>query len=250
MSDELARVINLRDLGGHRAAGGLVVRRGRIYRSAALSALDGTTLAAVRALGLRTVVDLRQNAERAAHPTPWEEIGCTDYWCRDHEESGADLGLRLRDPALTAEDSRAFMADLYGTLPYVQAESYARLFRALGEDRGPVLFHCAVGKDRTGVAAALILGALGVARETIVDDYAATARFDLLASPHARDNSVLGDTGRAAIAPLLTAEAAYLAAMFAAVETQSGSIDAYLRATLGLTDAEIEAFRDRSLGPD
>ena len=235
------------DLGGHHAASGEVVRTGRIYRSAALSALGGDALAAVGALGIRTIVDLRHNSERTAHPTPWEAIGCTDYWCRDHHDSGADLGPRLRNPALTVEDSRAAMLDLYRVLPYAQAESYARLFGALMAGEGPVLFHCAVGKDRTGVAAALILAVLGVPRDTIRTDYMATARFDLLGSPHVRGRPQMPEERMTVLAPLLTAEAHYLDAMFAALGDRSGSLDGYLRDTLGLGDGAADTLRAQLL---
>lgn len=247
MLDDLARLANLRDLGGHRTASGAVVRKGRIYRSATLSGLDDAALAALRALGIRTIVDLRRNAEREAHPTPWQAIGCTDYWCHDYHEIGADLGSRRRDPALTADDSRRAMIELYRDLPYAQATSYARLFGALARDEVPVLFHCAVGKDRTGVAAALILSALGVPRPAIAEDYAATARFDLLGSPHLRDRRALPADRAAALAPLFGVEAAYLDAMFDAVTARNGSIEGYMRAVLGMSGGEIASLGDKLL---
>ena len=236
--DPLLRSINLRDLGVVRTQDGSPLRRGRVFRSACLSGLLDAETEALRALGLRTIVDLRRNDERDRHPTPWLTLGCTDFYARDHTDSGADLGPRLRDPALDAEACRAAMTDLYRALPYEQADAYAHLFRTLAAGTGPVLFHCAVGKDRTGVAAALILAALDVPRAAITAEYLATAAFDLLGSAPFRDRPALSAERQALLAPLLRAEAGYLDTMFAAVEARSGSLDGYLRDTLGLRGAD------------
>jgi protein-tyrosine phosphatase len=240
MLGKLLRSVNLRDLGGVRTADGAAVRRGRIFRSAALTDLARGDLAAVRALGIRSIVDLRRNDERDACPTPWEAMGCTDYWYRDHEASNADHLERMRSPDFTAQDSRDWMTALYAGLPYEQAEAYARLFRAIAHGAGPVLFHCAIGKDRTGGAAALILAAAGVGRDGIVADYVATESFDLKGSPHARRWPA--DERAVAFAPLLASNPAYLDAMFDALEQRSGTIEAYLRDTLGLIEAERAAL--------
>jgi protein-tyrosine phosphatase len=201
----------------------------------------------IRAFGIQTIIDLRHNAEREAHPTPWEALGCSEYWYLDHHDSGADLGSRLRDPALVAESSRAFMLDLYRTLPYVQAAAYTRLFKALAEGEGPVLFHCAVGKDRTGAAAALLLAALGVPYVDIVADYAVTARFDLMASPHLRGARPMSAERLAALTPVLEIDPTYLDAMFDAVKVRSGSVGEYLRDTLQLTEQERQRLQENLL---
>lgn len=249
MLDDLIRSINLRDLGGVRTEDGHRVRRGVVYRSAALTDLAGDRLAAVRALGIRTIIDLRRNAERQAFPTPWEAMGSTDYWARDYDYSDADHRARMRRPDFTADHARASMLTLYAELPYEQAESYARLFRAIADGEGPVLFHCAVGKDRTGVAAALILMAAGVSRADILADYAVTESFDLQASPHARGWPDQPEERKAAFAPLLGVSPDYLEATFDVLEQQSGDIETYLRDTLGLSDAERAALHAQLVEP-
>jgi protein-tyrosine phosphatase len=249
MLDELIRTINLRDLGGVRTTDGNAVRRGQVYRSAALTDLAGAPLDNVRALGIRTIVDLRRNAERQACPTPWEAMGCAEYWSRDYDYSDADHRERMRRPDFTAADARASMLALYAELPYEQAESYSRLFRAIADGEGPVLFHCAVGKDRTGVAAALILTAAGVSREHVIADYVATEAFDLQGSPHARGWPDRPAERKAAFAPLLGVDLAYLDAMFDVLERQSGTIEVYLRDTLGLSDAERAALHAQLVAP-
>jgi protein-tyrosine phosphatase len=247
MEDELIRSINLRDLGGVRTLEGTSIRRGVVYRSAGLAGLSGVLLDKVHALGIKTIIDLRHNAERTAYPTPWEALGCTEYWCRDHNDSGADLSTKLRDPALAAAGSRAFMVKLYQTLPYVQASAYTRLFKALAEGQGPVLFHCAVGKDRTGAAAALLLATLGVSHDDIAADYAATAKFDMMAMPHLRGMRSMSMQRLAALAPVLESNPIYLDALFDAVTERSGSVGNYLRDTLKLTESECQKLRENLL---
>ncbi|AIT79805.1 tyrosine-protein phosphatase [Novosphingobium pentaromativorans] len=249
MFDQLARVANLRDLGGHPAFDGMQVRKGCIYRSAALSGLSGAMLETVRALGIHTIVDLRHNRERAAHPTPWEAMGCTRYWFRDHNQSTSAVGDRVSDPALTEEMSRTGMNSLYRRLPYEQAEAYTRLFQALACGDMPVLFHCAVGKDRTGVAAALILAVLGVERDRIAADYAATAHFDITNSPHLGSWPDISEERRRAMAPLLAARPEYIESMFAELAERSGTPERYLRDTLGLDEGAIAAIREHLLEP-
>lgn len=249
MLDELMQAVNLRDLGGAHTADGRIVRRGLVYRSAALTDLDGERLEAVRALGIRFIVDLRRTAERQAFPTPWEVIGCTDYWSRDYEHTMADhASNRMRSTDFTVEEARERMIELYADLPFDHAESYARLFRAILDGEGPVLFHCAVGKDRTGVAAALILMVAGVPRDAILDDYMATGRFDLQGSPHVRSAPPMTEERTATFAPFFGVDPAYLDTMYEAIDARGG-IDAYLRDTLGLDDTERATIRERLLEP-
>ena len=185
MNEQLARLFNFRDLGGVRSGDGREVRRGTLYRSASLSELAPEHIAAVRELSIRSVIDLRYNSEREIHPTPWQEMGCSAYWCRDYEPAGGRGGLNdlLASESLTTAAARDLMLRVYPELAYGNVDSLKRLFRTLQTEEGPFLVHCTSGKDRTGIAAALVLSALDVPRDAILADYLATRRFDILASP-------------------------------------------------------------------
>jgi hypothetical protein len=150
---------NVRDLGGLPAAGGQVVRRGRLYRSdypGFAGATQGAAASeAVGRLGLRTVVDLRRRREVAHECVAWEAFGVTHLRFALSSAAGTDP-WRARYPG------------------YLQAspEPVVAAVSALLDGAGhPALFHCAAGKDRTGVIAAILLAVLGVAREDIVADY-------------------------------------------------------------------------------
>jgi protein-tyrosine phosphatase len=160
---DLAGADNARDLGGLPTADG-VTRRGRILRSDFLVTLgpaDRELL--IGQLGLRRVIDLRTESEVAQFPGPWEEAGV--------ELVRAAFPL---DPAFTARDVDG-MVDLYASFLEPPAPALTTAVAALLDpDAHPALIHCAAGKDRTGVLAALALDLAGVEREAIGADFALT----------------------------------------------------------------------------
>jgi protein-tyrosine phosphatase len=243
----LAQEINLRDLGGPPTRDGRRVRIGRIYRSAALTAFGPGLGSRLRELGIRTVVDLRHNLERAAHPSPWEEIGSSHYWYYDHDAARGDLNSWLRGGHGSAASLREAMLQTYRALPYSQVEAHRYLFNALIDGRTPLLFNCSAGKDRTGVAAAIVLAALGVKEDAIITDYLQTAAFDLAASRVFRREKPTPPERAAILAPLFATDPAYLAAMFESIEARAGSLKGYLHNTLDIDDARLTALRDQLL---
>jgi protein-tyrosine phosphatase len=137
------------------------------------------------------------------------------------------------------------------------AQPYADLFRKLADGALPLVFHCAAGKDRTGIAAALILTSLGVPRDTVFDDYLLTDRaVDLEAAlfQHRRTSIGVGDEhahlrtiGREARAPLLEARPEYLDAAIEQIEGEYGSVEVYLRQRLGVTDEMLRSLHSHLL---
>ncbi|KPF81128.1 hypothetical protein IP78_05650 [Brevundimonas sp. AAP58] len=239
---------NLRDLGGLPAREGQVVRRGQLFRSAALSSLTETEIATLRALDLKLVVDLRSTRERLHRPS----LLPVETWARDYDNSEADLIRALREPGATAHEIRGRMSKTYADLIEEQAESISTLLRQIAQGRVPILFHCAAGKDRTGVVAALILTLLGVDRKDVEADY--------LHSQHALERILidaraalavagLADIDEGVLAPVLGVESAYLQALFEAVEGRFGSVDGYVLDRLALTVADLDAIRERLLEP-
>jgi protein-tyrosine phosphatase len=242
--EQLARTINLRDLGGTPAAGGREVRRGALYRSAALGELTPPERAALAALRLGSIIDLRYNSERAEQPTPWEDLGCRTYWAHDHEPGAGGLSDMFADGSFTHDAARDMMIRAYRDLPFRQVEALQRLFRSLGAGDGPVLFHCTSGKDRTGISAALVLSTLGSSRDAIEADYIATLKFDILASAAFRD---CPPERLDALKPIYTVHRDYLEAMFEAIEGRHGSVEGFLVEAVGLKPAELAALRETLL---
>jgi protein-tyrosine phosphatase len=181
---QLCGTCNARDLGGLPLARGGTTRTGRYYRAdAPLRLGDGDADALVR-LGVTTVVDLREPAETAREPNaladrPGVTVHHVDVWSpvrearREHDDPW-DLGA------------------LYEAAFDHAGPAFVRALRHLAQAEGAAIFHCTVGKDRTGLLAALLLESVGVARSTIIDDYALThdridtVRTRLLAQAEAR----------------------------------------------------------------
>jgi len=146
---------NVRDLGGLTGADGREVRRGRLLRS------DYPGFAAdpeaVRAIGLRTVVDLRGRAEAEVESVDWDDHGVTYHRCP--VSAGSADSWHARYPAYLTHRPETVVA------------AVRHLMDAAAQ---PALFHCAAGKDRTGTIAALLLGVLGVDDDQVVADYVLT----------------------------------------------------------------------------
>src|SRR4051812_28459445 len=149
-------ITNLRDLGGYPAAGG-TTRWGRMFRSDALHKLTTDDLVDFQALGVRTVFDLRGDAERTGFPGRVESVHVPI--------AGRPVGATPPPPPadMSAADGEQMLRDMYvGILEYSSSGIGTVVRAAADADRAPMLFHCHGGKDRTGVVAMVVLRALGV----------------------------------------------------------------------------------------
>jgi len=160
-------VFNFRDLGGYPAAGGRSVRWGRAYRSDGLWRLSEDDFEAFASIGVRTVLDLRRPDELAADGRVAESLGLDYHHVNFHADQWPphDLG---------PEAMPRYLADRYAEMAAGTAAVAASLHVLADAGRAPLVFHCAAGKDRTGVLAGLTLALLGVDDEVIADDYALT----------------------------------------------------------------------------
>jgi|SRR5271155_809802 len=161
---KLAGALNFRDMGGYRTTDGRTIRWNQLYRSGTTHAMTPADLAELRSLGVRYSYDLRSNSERHECPSQLAGVKDIDYRCHHHDKVPGNVSRILRDPNVRAEQSRELMVSLYRQLPYEFKDAFHALFEYLVDGRLPLVFNCAAGKDRTGVAAALVLGALGVPR--------------------------------------------------------------------------------------
>jgi protein-tyrosine phosphatase len=232
---------NLRDLGGYTTRDGRALRWGVLYRSDALADLDDEDVAYLGRLKLHRVVDFRSAAERERDPDRLPD-GVTPVWT-PIAGSGldpAELQDRLMAGQVSAEQAAAWLVQ--GNQAFVGEfrEVYAQFLHGLADPANlPTLFHCTAGKDRAGYAAALVLLALDVPRETAMRDYLLTNAY-----MEAKTTSLLRliqimSMFRADpddLRPLFEARETYLGAAFAAIDAAHGT-DAYLRDELGVDDA-------------
>jgi protein-tyrosine phosphatase len=237
---------NLRDMGGYATGDGRTVRDGMLYRSGMMSMLTEADEAHLAALGIATVCDLRRPGERRREPTRWCEPAGVHYWSRDYVETSGALAELINGDGISGGQMRDVMIALYRELPVDHAPSYAYMFERLAAGNVPLLFNCSAGKDRTGVAAALILTALGVCRDHIFEDYLATNEH----ADHRRLIARFGSEGERfrrvppeVIAPLMAADPAYLDSMFDSLERDHGGIDSYF-AGIGVDAAAKARLRE------
>ncbi|MER5728638.1 tyrosine-protein phosphatase [Streptomyces sp. NPDC002138] len=253
-------VANLRDLGGTRTAGGRTVRPGLVLRSGQLDRLDLAADPAVAALGLRTVIDFRTDAERADHPDVVPEgvrmlVGdvLADKVNSGRMPAAAQLKDLLSDPAVAEKHlgggkAQALFAETYRS--FVSSSSgqaaYRMLLTALAdEESGPLLFHCTAGKDRTGWGATVVLSLLGADEETLMAEYlsvnpAVRAAF----APLIEGFTAAGGDPEIALA-LIGVVPEYLAAALDEVAVRYGSMEKYVREGLGVSDDTVSALRTR-----
>ncbi len=243
----LQGVSNFRDLGGYPGLDGRAVRWRRLFRSDHLGALTDADRFALAALGLSRVFDFRGLSESAAMPNvlpgvPMHALAIEPTVVQRMQDVVA-AGRSLDGP--TAEK---LMKDLYRHLIDGQAHRFAALFQQLLADDRPSVFHCTAGKDRTGVAAALILLALGVPRDLVMADFMLTNRLfkpPLPASRHA--GHPLSQTPPEALAVLWQVQEDFLHTALLAIDDDHGGVERYLSQRLGVGPAERESLAQRYL---
>jgi protein-tyrosine phosphatase len=238
---------NLRDLGGYETSDGRHVKWRMLYRSGAIYGLDDDARAYMRQLGITAICDLRTPHERQHRPMDWHDGLDVHYYGGVPLESGARLEALLVSGMALREQMLERMRGIYRKLPFEQASSYRHLFAMLVKGHVPLLFNCSAGKDRTGVAAALILTALGIPRETIVHDYmlsneTAEGLLVMMTERTPRFAELLAADPEA-LRPVLHADISYLDIAFTAIEQRYGSVDAYLEQHLGVGAAGRAALR-------
>ncbi len=241
--------VNFRDFGGYRAADGRRVRWGYLFRSGNLSRLSGEAQGMFSSLGIDVVCDFRREDEQVSDPSRLPAgTRCINLAITPGSQGSALYGGRHR---LTGAEAMAeAMRDINREFVRSQSERYAALFGHLlepGNER--FLVHCAAGKDRTGFAAALVLFALGVPRETVLEDYLLTRHyFDPFGElARVREKYDMHHLEDEALLPMLQVDESYLGAALEAIEAGYGSVEAYLEKALGVGPAERAALAARYL---
>jgi protein-tyrosine phosphatase len=247
----LEGALNWRDLGGYRAADGLVTRWGRVYRSDGLDRLTDADLTLVEELGIKLVVDFRVDREVDENPS---RLPDHPLLRRQRLPIGGDeVEGRTVLETILAGDVRIFTVDEMAAVYERLLEDFASSFGQVIDDAAdpanhPMVFHCTAGKDRTGLMAMLLLGALGVADQDIVVDYELTThyrsnkRIEVL-RPELEKHGVDVELVR----PFLTAQAPVMAATLQMLEDRHGSVEGFLLGVGGVAPATLDRLRQEML---
>ena len=245
---------NLRDFGGYSAADGSRIREGVLLRSGQHRDASESDLELVRALDIRTVIDLRGESERERFP------------CRRHDTFDAQViaydGETSNSPpheggggkiTMTPEKAYERMIAVYTRMPVNPAmiEMFSRYFEALETRDGASLIHCFAGKDRTGIAAALLMHTLGAHHDDIVAEFLKTndapdpSILERQSLP--RMEAVYGTIPPDALRNLMGVREEYIATYWSEVTRDHGSVDNYLAQRLGVDERRKARLRDRLL---
>jgi protein-tyrosine phosphatase len=247
---------NFREVGGYPTLSGMKLRRGLLWRSAGLNRLSAADGRTIRALGIRTIADLRTEHERNVMPTPTQVTEGLSLlaWSSAAGDVSRRAGERPSWSGLDAAGQRREMARLYTHIAEAHSRQFSELYRAIAEGATPILIHCTAGKDRTGLAVAILLELIGVTREWVVWDYEQTnihldkSKVDLESAMAVGGSAAwlaaLGPQGRET---LLAADEAYLMAAIDAIEGRYGSIDGFAMQGLGLSEGVVAELRRRLL---
>jgi protein-tyrosine phosphatase len=250
----LEGAVNFRDIGGYPTASGQQVRTGLVYRSGSLGHLTESALIQLQAMDIKLVCDFRSQQEMNAEPDRLPQNPRPFY-----------LHSPLVDPNEKQEQRRRFMALLFNRQQFTDmlpeyytrvaidanAHLYGDLLRRLSDPANlPAIFHCAAGKDRTGIAAALLLRVLGVAPETVIADYSLSNRFHqhfYEAGQKAIQPLVRFGMSASDIQPILLANPENMRITLAHIDQHYGSVERYLTSAAGLDATDIARLRSTFL---
>ena len=248
------RVANFRDLGGHTTREGGRVRRDRLFRSGHLGHASDADVGQLAALGIQRVFDFRTFADIDSDGADRLPDGIRHHRLPMPDPAGgADLrsiilGTGPDEMAAVFGNGRAaaMMVDSAADLVRERREAYAEFLTELARPGSlPALFHCSAGKDRAGWAGSLVLLALGVEEEQVVEQYLLSNQN--LAGIRERLETA-DDAGWAEyLRPFLEVRREYIESSFAAVREGWGSFERYLAEGLAISDAQLAQLRESLL---
>jgi protein tyrosine/serine phosphatase len=246
---------NFRDFGGYDTRHGRPLKRGLLYRSANHAYATDADLERMADLNLAAIIDLRRPEERTREPSRrWPGFGAAvveNDILSDHPDWAEMMrGVEQVDADWFFQDALGY----YRMAPFQERhfDLFSRYFRTLAEADGPVVVHCAAGKDRTGMICALTHHLAGVSHDDIMADFLLTndearqARKMSFLGPWLRDTC--GQTvGEDALRVAVSVHPQYLETAFETIRERYGSLDAYLTEALGVDEALRERLHARLL---
>lgn len=235
---------NFRAVKPYRAVNGGILRPGTIYRSGELSQLTEADLAIIHSLNIRLICDLRTAREQTEYASRWPQAAIPvklNLPDRDESDAGPHkiFELILKHPG--EQGGRLAMDRLYRRKPRAFAGSLKLLFDTILQgDAVPLLLHCHAGKDRTGFMVAMLLTAIGISRDDVIDDYITTSQY----FPIEREARALAGWAKrsfgheidpASARSMVDARRDYIEAAFDEITKAWGNTETYLYDAIGLT---------------
>lgn len=243
---------NFRDIGGYRTQQGSSTRWGKVYRTGVLTYFTDDDHAPLTSLQVRAICDLRRAEEREREPTRWPHANINALSWDDGVVTPTIRGLGADYPR-TAQGMFDTMVALYRALPAWMGPRIGGMYSAIAKGDVPLVVHCAAGKDRTGIAVAVLLRSLGVPERTVIEDYLLTntsGNFEEFIRSRHQAHLGVTDTHNPLLSMpeemrrvLFSADAAFLESAFA----QIGDVEAYLAKTAGVSPEVQDRVRSALL---
>jgi protein-tyrosine phosphatase len=245
----LKGAVNFRDLGGYRSEDGRLIKWGQVFRSDNLSRLTDEDLTRVKSLNLRLVCDLRTENETKKSPDrlPDNEVGYLNLPV-NHDSFDFQIGLKKMREGDDSWLTNEFMIEGYIRNVEEAPEVWGVVLKRLADpDSRPLLFHCTGGKDRAGTCAALILLALGVPEETVIEDHQLSNIYiaDIMDQINARISAYGLDPKK--LKPYFSAPKEAIMALLDHLKKQYGSAHDYLSLRAGIDQGVISALKQELL---
>lgn len=231
---------NFRDVGGYATQDGKLIRKGLLYRSGDLSRLTPQDLAYLNSLGLSEIVDFRTSEESKQAP---DRIPASIKAYESIPVAAGELNMTtlLNDAKNRPDKLKNSLVEVNQSFVDDSKPQFEEFFRILLSSKGPLVFHCTAGKDRTGFATALFYEAMGVHRDIIVEDYLASGQYLRPLQQSAQLFAKEKGIDPAAIEPLLSVKPEYLEAAFDLIDKKYGGVEAYLKSELKVDVKKLRA---------
>ncbi len=247
---KLDGAVNFRDLGGYPTKDGFRVKWGRIYRADGLARLSDPDMRLLKQMNIRRVFDFRTGSEIQEAPDRLPEDGSMHYFHLPviHGQFDFVKAIQLLKQGDSSWLTPDFMVNGYINNLEAFSESWATVIHHLIEtESNPLVFHCTGGKDRTGTCAALILLALGVPEETVIDDHQLSNIYIAELLPKFYEMMSGYDVDPDKLFPYLTAPRECIVSVIDYIEERYGSAAEYLIRKTSVTPEIIENLRDQLL---
>lgn len=260
-------IVNARDLGGYTLPDGQTVRDSLLIRSAHLADVTAADIAYLQGLGTVKVIDFRRDEEKVGKADkeipgalnislPIDATGAMASNATEEERKkfGGKKKFDIRKLIVMAafnEKAQMIAREMYPTLlfhPDCQKQFAVFMRELVDTPDGAILFHCSQGKDRTGIASALILAALGADRETIVKDFDATNQvYEKDVKKYTRRVKNLGGKEEeiAVVKAFMGANTDNFVKALDTLEDRYGSLKGYLMGPMGLSEEDLAVLKAR-----
>ncbi len=242
---------NIRDVGGLFTQRGEQVRWGLLYRSGSLSEIEEDDFDRLAALNIKTICDFRTDTEVTQDPDQWPNLAQIRTVRLPIGNDSLDSKTVMKQINEPDFDADRFMEKANREFVLLHSDRFRAFMSLVLEKRNyPLLYHCSAGKDRTGIASALILSALGVERASIMQEYLLSNYYlHAVGEDKLQQAAIFYDIDQDKLRALMNVKANYIQAAFSTIDSLYGGVDQYLCQQLGVCKAEVAQLKRQLLYP-